>query len=397
VDDLIQKYERIRGGSNEGGGIESEFRGMLSAQLLLQSRALLSASQALGTRADLEAKKIRSVEILVDIIVATVVVLVLGAVFMATHRTVLEPLEELSEGARRIGSGDLGYRLPAKRRNEIGAVARNFNAMAGQLALRELEVQEKIRDLDAFCYGMAHNLKAPLRSIAGFSNILEEDYADKLDSVGRQHLLTMRLASIRMGGLIDDLLSFAALAHKEFVLQPIRLDALVRQVIEELDFEIRRVGAKVCYEGTPEVVFGNESILKQVLENLISNGIKFVPSDRTPEVTISTRPTGNRVCVEVQDNGIGIKPEHQARIFGLFERLHTEKEFPGSGVGLAMVAKGIERLGGRLGVRSDYAKGSTFWFELKRFNPLPEEGADEVTELSEGAPVPERAKEHSAR
>ncbi len=167
-----------------------------------------------------------------------------------------------------------------------------------------------------------------------------------------------------MSGLIDDLLEFGQLTHRHIEIHPVSLQPLCLQLLSEMKDEIAQHRAKVSYTGDSAMVLGNELLLKQVLRNLVSNAIKFVPKGTSPIVQITSNRKGPLTRVEVKDNGIGIAPEHQQKIFGLFERLHARQEFAGTGVGLALVQKAVQRLHGEVGVNSEAGQGSTFWFKL---------------------------------
>jgi signal transduction histidine kinase len=341
-----------------------EVHAMLVSQWMLQTRGLLETARTLRSSAAAESTRVRGVAVWASAGAIVLVGLIAGAIFLRSYKILVRPLHLLSAGARRIGQGDLSARLPADTRNEIGLVAESFNVMTEQLAAREAELQEKLRDLDAFSYSVAHDLKAPLRSMVGYGSLLEADYADRLGVEGQDFLRRMRESGLQMSALIDDLLEFGQLTHRRVDMKPVPLQPLCEQLFSEMHEEIARQNAAVSYNGDSPVLLANELLLKQILRNLISNAIKFVPEKTDPRVRIIATKNGTMTRVEVQDNGIGIAPEHQGKIFGLFQRLHSPKDFPGTGVGLALVQKSVERQRGRLGVSSAPGQGSTFWFQL---------------------------------
>ena len=238
--------------------------------------------------------------------------------------------------------------------------------------LLEERVQERTRrlaeanaELEAFSYSVAHDLRAPLRSMRGFSQALLEDYADRLDDTGRDFANRIIGGADRLDDLISDLLAYSRLAREE--IRPERLDIgdMIRQVLDQIRSAIVERHAEVVIEGPLPFVRGQRSILQQVALNLISNAIKFVAPGVPPHVRISARGEGGMVRVCVEDNGIGFDPKHAERVFKVFERLHgTGSTYLGTGIGLAIVRKGIERLGGRVGVTTAPDQGSCFWFEL---------------------------------
>ena len=230
----------------------------------------------------------------------------------------------------------------------------------------ELEVQiaerERVNaELEAFSYSVSHDLRAPLRAIEGFANALREDYGEKLDPAAHEYLEQIMKASTRMNRLVRDLLEYGRLGRIELPAGRIALLPLLQRVIEE-NFSGQDVVADV-----PDslVVMGHEPTLSQMFVNLISNGIKFQKPGLPPEVRITAVCASNRmVRISVIDNGIGIQPDHVGKLFKVFERLHGVEQYPGTGIGLAIVKRGSERMGGRCGVESKAGEGSSFWVEL---------------------------------
>ena len=240
-----------------------------------------------------------------------------------------------------------------------------------KVAQRTAQIAEINQELKAFSYSISHDLKAPLRAIQGFALALQEDYAEDLDDLGREYTSRLIYGAQQMTQLIEDLLTYSRLSRREIHLKPIDLAIVVKMVIQQLKPEIDRTKAEVIIVEPLSTMIGNQLILVQIISNLLSNAIKFVPADVHPQIRIRTevKPqdsnnlVASNVRLWIEDNGIGIKPQHQNRIFGVFERLHGNEIYPGTGIGLAIVKKGIERLGGKLGVESKPSKGSRFWIE----------------------------------
>lgn len=230
----------------------------------------------------------------------------------------------------------------------------------------EEALQESNAALEAFSYSVSHDLRAPLRAMQGFGKVLLEDYNTVLDEPGREYAMRIVSASTRMDQLIQDLLVFGRLGHTKLETTPIELDDLVREAIDSIREELRERNAKVTVNTPLPKVIANKVALGQVLMNLISNGCKFVTPGSIPEVRVRHEFLGDRVKLWIEDNGIGIPLEHHARIFGVFERLHGADDYPGTGIGLAIVKKGIERMGGEVGVESEPGKGSRFWILLPK-------------------------------
>jgi PAS domain S-box-containing protein len=230
---------------------------------------------------------------------------------------------------------------------------------------RTVELEGAVREMEAFTYAVAHDLRAPLRALHGLGDLLLQDYSDKpLDQEGREYLHKISQASRRMDNLIQDLLSYAQLRSEEVPKEPIDLRRLAVGVVGLMTEEIRSRGARIDIEEGSAIVSANPVLLGQAVMNLLSNALKFVRPGGPPEVRLSVEPRGDRVRLSVQDNGIGIAREHVARIFGLFQRLNRLEDYPGTGIGLALVRRAVERMGGSVGVTSTPGTGSTFWIEF---------------------------------
>ena len=221
-------------------------------------------------------------------------------------------------------------------------------------------------DLEAFNFLMAHDLKAPLRTIRMYSEIIFDDYGDKLDDTARDYLQRSIASAGRLNSLIKDLLNYSRIGHSEIDLQQIDLAEVVKTVIKDLELSIQEAQAEVIVEPFSFTVRGYQSILSQVISNLITNALKFVPSDTHPQVRIWTQQRDSYVRLWIEDNGIGISPEDRQKIFEVFIRLHGISSYPGTGIGLALVKRAMERLKGHVGVESELGVGSKFWIELLR-------------------------------
>jgi signal transduction histidine kinase len=235
-----------------------------------------------------------------------------------------------------------------------------------RVATRTAELQATNAELASFSYSVSHDLRTPLRSIQSFAQILLADYADRLDAVGQDCARRIVTAARRMDALTEDLLAYARLSRVAVELKPVSLEAVVDDVLTQLEADIQGKKARITVEKPLPQVMGQYATLVQVVANLLTNGIKFVAPGVRPQVRVRTEERTAWVRLWVQDNGIGIAPQYQERIFGIFERLHDIEAYPGTGIGLAIVRKGIERMGGRVGVESAPDQGSAFWVELPK-------------------------------
>ena len=241
----------------------------------------------------------------------------------------------------------------------------SYSIERGQL-LKEL-IQSNA-DLEAFSFSMAHDLQAPLRNIATLSHVVLEDYADNLDDTARNYLQRSIAAASRLSTLIKDLLTYSRIGYSEVELQAVDLAEVVTEVVKDLKPLIEEAQAEIVLKQLSFTVQGQKSILIQSILNLVTNAIKFVPADTQPEIRIGAELRNYWIRLWIEDNGIGITPTNQQKIFDLFIRLHGTKTYAGRGVGLAFVKRGIERLGGRVGVESEFGRGSRFWLELPEFS-----------------------------
>ncbi|MGJ3245710.1 MAG: PAS domain S-box protein [Elainellaceae cyanobacterium] len=235
-------------------------------------------------------------------------------------------------------------------------------------------LEEANQELEAFSYSVAHDLRAPLRAIQGFAQVLEEDYNSAFDDLGKEYLHRMATSAEHLDILVQDLLSYSRLGRTEIHLQRVNMAVIVQKVLADLKPVLQARHANVEVVSDLPSVYAQRSVIKQVLSNLIDNASKFVAPGVQPQIRIwadikepvvrdsDTHHQWVRICVE--DNGIGIDPRHQARIFNAFERLHGVETYPGTGIGLAIVKRGVERLGGRVGIESAINQGCQSWIEL---------------------------------
>ncbi len=242
---------------------------------------------------------------------------------------------------------------------------RELNAgLERRVAERTEELAAKNRELETFTYSVSHDLKAPLRGIDGYSRLLQEDYADKLDEEGRRFLGCVRQASLQMAQLIDDLLAYSQVERRTLKLIGLSPRAVIDALPESFHDELRARGVAFMVDLPEARVQADASGLGQVLRNLLDNALKFTRSVPDPRIEVGGRVEADKFLLWVRDNGIGFDMRFAERVFEIFQRLHRIEDYPGTGIGLAIVRKATERMGGRVWVESVPGRGTTFFIEL---------------------------------
>jgi signal transduction histidine kinase len=297
------------------------------------------------------------------------------------HHSISRPVLVLSETAKVISERqDYSVRATKLGDDELGKLTDTFNQMLSEIELQNNEIQtfnhtleQKIikrteelesanKELESFSYSVSHDLRAPLRSIGGYSRILLEDYSDKLDDEGRRLLEVITRNGLRMGQLIDDLLAFSRIGKQNLVKVHLNLESIVKHVIEELNSNRERKSEVVI---NPILsAEGDSSMLKQVFTNLISNSIKYSNKKESSRIEVGSWKEPERYVYYVKDNGAGFNMEYYDKLFGVFQRLHSATDFEGTGVGLALVNRIITKHGGKVWAEGKVGEGATFYFSL---------------------------------
>lgn len=229
------------------------------------------------------------------------------------------------------------------------------------------ELARSNRDLEQFAYVASHDLQEPLRMVSGFVGLLRDRYADKFDDTGRGYMRFAVEGATRMQNLVSDLLNYSRVGRgKE--LAPVPAQEAFDAAVANLRVAIEESGAVVSSEPLP-VVLGDRTQLAQLLQNLIGNAIKF-RRDEPPRIHVGACPDGGFSTFFVRDNGIGMKSEHFERVFLIFQCLHMRDRYPGTGVGLAIAKRIVERHGGRIWIESEPGKGTTFYFTLRHVEAM---------------------------
>lgn len=253
-----------------------------------------------------------------------------------------------------------------RRRRAREALDRLNAELEERIATRTAALNAKSRELEAFAYSVAHDLKAPLRGIDGYSRILLEEYARSLDAEGRTCLQTIQASTDEMNQLIDDLLAYSRLERRELKTDRIDIAPIVNSLVEEKRREARDRTIDFVIDVNGATVLADPSGLAQSLRNYLDNAIKFTRNVAEPRIEIGSNESAESCRLWVRDNGIGFDMKYHDRIFDIFQRLNVTEDYPGTGIGLAIVRKAMERMGGRAWAKSEPGHGATFYLEIPK-------------------------------
>lgn len=227
---------------------------------------------------------------------------------------------------------------------------------------RTAQLENANKEMEAFSYSVSHDLRAPLRGIIGFANIIEEDYGNKMEQEEKRLFTIIKNNTQKMGNLIDDLLAFSRLGRKELTRTDVDMDAIVKETVNEAD---QKLAGKVEWILNPlPPAVADYSTIKQVWNNLIGNAVKYSSKTAHPKIEIGSFEEDNKKVYFIKDNGVGFDPKYKDKLFRVFQRLHSENEFEGTGIGLALSDKIITRHGGSIWADGDINKGASFYFTL---------------------------------
>jgi len=337
----------------------------------------LEVEQALLAQRQDEASD-RRVRLLVLLVAGTVAAVGLGLLLaFALSADLAGPIARLAATAQQIADGRLDERIGLRRGDEVGQAAAAFDQMADRLRATIVESDARARelarsnaDLEQFAYVASHDLQEPLRAVVSYLQLLERRYSGQLDERAEKYIGYAVDGGKRMQTLISDLLTYSRVGRRDVAMAGVELEAVLDRALASLRLAIEESGAEVTHDPLPTVV-GDATQLTQVFQNLVANAIKFrgeapprihVSAERQPSAD-SERQHGAWLF-SVRDNGIGIAPEYRERVFVLFQRLHGRDEYSGTGIGLAVCKRIVERHGGTLWVDETPGGGSTFWFTI---------------------------------
>ena len=281
-------------------------------------------------------------------------------------------LTEAANTANALLVAEISERKQAEKALKLAQLelADRAGQLEGLVAQRTAELVAINAQLEAFVYTIAHDLRAPLRSMQGFSAALLDEADAGLSANGREFAHRISKSAQFMDALLRGLLDFSRIAQQEITLKNVDLDAVVRGAISRLEAESPAESFHIEMTGGWPRVIAHETTLSQIITNLLTNAVKFCRSGTPQTIHLHAEDLGTRVRLWVDDRGIGIAPDHRDQIFRLFTRLHGER-FPGTGIGLAIVQKGIERMNGSAGVEPNPGGGSRFWIELRKAKEIP--------------------------
>jgi signal transduction histidine kinase len=253
-----------------------------------------------------------------------------------------------------------------ERRHADAELRRLNDELEARVAERTTQLEAANKELEGFSYSVSHDLRAPLRAIVGFSKMLQEDHAAQIDAEARRKLDVIQGEAQRMGVLIDDLLAFSRLGRKEMKAAEFDMTELARSTYQGLNGQYQGSAAPDFHLAALPRAKGDRVLIGQVWANLLSNAIKFSAKRERPLIEVSAVSDEKEHIYFVRDNGAGFDPRYQNKLFGVFQRLHNSSEFPGTGVGLALVQRIVVRHGGRVWADSKPNEGATFYFTLPK-------------------------------
>lgn len=288
---------------------------------------------------------------------------------------IIHRVEDVTEFVRLTQQSGAQARQSEALRSRVEKVEAEMLSRASELAeanqsVRKTheELQSALRELEGFSYSVSHDLRSPLRAIEGFARILEEEHSGSLDEEGRRLLRIIRDGGAKMGRLIDGLLNFSRLGKQPLALAVVDMGLLVSEVVAALGLNEQHPPNRVILQALPSA-YGDRALLRLVWVNLLSNAAKYSATRKQPRIEVAGTRKGTETIYSVADNGVGFDMQYAGKLFGVFQRLHAEEDFPGTGVGLSFVQRIVGRHGGRVWAEGAVDKGAKFFFALPIGNP----------------------------
>jgi signal transduction histidine kinase len=250
---------------------------------------------------------------------------------------------------------------------EAEAEVRRLNAdLERRVEERTHDLRRALEELSAYAYSIAHDLRAPLRAISGLTQLFVDENRDRLSPMSGDYARRITGAAQRMDQMILDLLKYARISREIYPVQEVDPHALCAESVQQLSGELHVRSGEAIVDGPMSRVLGHRELIRDVFDQLLSNAIKFVPAGIAPRIRVWSVEEEKELRILVEDNGIGIKPEYLEKIFGVFQKLQLQEDSPGTGIGLAIVRRAVERMGGSCGVESEVGRGSRFWIRLPK-------------------------------
>ena len=308
------------------------------------------------------------------IVIGTILLVIGSLIAWKLSRNITRPLDRLILATSAIARGDYTSPVVVHRRDELGMLAESFNSMTSQVRQSHDELENKVRarteelelvnkELEAFSYSVSHDLRAPLRAVSGYAMMLKEDYEASFDDEARRITGNIISNVKMMGRLIDDLIAFSRLGKREVTLRAVDMTEMVEHCIAQESLQWSDRNFSITIAPLPPCM-GDQDLLKQVWTNLISNAFKYSSKQTEPGIEIGATREGAETVYFVRDNGAGFDMKYADKLFKVFQRLHTQEEFEGTGVGLALVKRIIDKHRGRIWAVSRAGHGATFYFNL---------------------------------
>ncbi|MEJ8843135.1 ATP-binding protein [Lacibacter sp. H375] len=306
---------------------------------------------------------------------SAVLLLLIGIVLTwLLSRTITRPLEKLAVAARRIAKGDFSQTVELKRADELGVLSHAFNVMSKEVndtqknleanvAKRTEQLEKANKELEAFSYSVSHDLRAPLRAVSGYASMLKEGHAASLNEDGKRIADTIIANARMMGQLIDDLIGFSRINRKETDIQDVNMQEMVEQVIAEVKTQHTEKNYHFVVHDLPACKT-DPQLIKQVWINLVDNAMKYSSLEQEPFIEIGATQLNGKTEYYIKDNGVGFDMQYSDKLFGVFQRLHGNDEFEGTGIGLALVKRIVERQNGSIRAEGSVGNGAVFAFSL---------------------------------
>lgn len=353
----------------------SEIELTLRGQLLQHSQESVAAASQLSRHMNEQMKFWINIALAITVIfLINAFILILWAYRLILTR-VMAPIRKLEEGVHTISAGNLKYKIPIEHHDEIGYLSSAFNDMTANLQQSYQDLEKRVRErtkaleisnqeLEQFAYVSSHDLQEPLRTISSYVDLFNLKYEKELNSEAKEYLGFVQESSLRALQLIRELLSYASIGMAGEAAKNVDMNEVLQKTLLNLKSSIESSGAQVTSDPLPVLPIHEIQVI-QLLQNLISNAIKY-RGPNSPRIHVSAQLQGDSWIFSIADNGIGMDPKYEAEIFKIFKRLHTRKEYPGTGIGLAISKKIVQYHGGEIWAKSEPGNGSTFYFSLRR-------------------------------